>query len=80
MLSYPTELQTYEQLLPSLLSSDDGKYVVIKGQELCGVFASYEVALTWAYEHFGLAPFFVKQISAELSIAHFSRDFGLCAA
>ena len=55
------ELETYKNKLPELLA-EEGKYVLIKGDEVVGTFAAYEDALKSGYERFGLEPFLVKQI------------------
>lgn len=78
MLTLQRELQTYESELSSMLEEDDGKFVVIRGTEVCQVLPTYDAALTWAYERFGLERFLVKQINAEEPVAHFSRDIGTC--
>jgi len=49
--------------LPRLLS-EEGKFVVIRGQEVAGTWGTYEDALQAAYERFGLTPFLVKKIQA----------------
>ncbi len=80
MQAFQQELETYREVLPTMLQQAEGQYVVIRGTRVCKVLPSYEDALEWAYGQFGLEPFFVKQISSEEPIAHFSRDLGPCAA
>lgn len=73
------EFDTYRAQLPALLERrEEGKYVVIRGQELCDVFPTYERALDWAYDRFGLEPFFVKRIARDQCTVHFTRDLGPC--
>lgn len=67
-----TELQTYEKLLPDMLS-DEGMYAVIKGEELIGKYETYNDALKAGYDRFGVQPFLVKKISSVENIAFFSR-------
>lgn len=67
------ETQTYERLLPQLMR-DEGKYALIFGDDLLGVFAAYDEALRAGYEKAGLAPFLVKRISGSETVAYFSRD------
>lgn len=55
------ELQTYKQKF-SELESHIGKYVVIRGDEIEGIFDTYSDALNHGYEAFGLDPFLVKHI------------------
>jgi hypothetical protein len=58
------EYETYKSKLPELVRHE-GKFVLIQGPDVVGIFASYEEALTAGYEKFGLdKPFFVKQISS----------------
>lgn len=73
-----TEFQTYQTQLPTMLSQHKGQYVVIKGSSLRHFSESYEQALSWAYETFGLDSFFVKKVAEDQEIAHFTRDLGPC--
>ena len=68
------ELATYNKLLPSLLA-DEGKFALIFGEDLLGVFGTYEDALKVGYEKAQLNPFLVKKISGAETVAYFSRDF-----
>lgn len=72
------ELQAYEAALPSMLDAHNGHFVVIHGTSVVRFFDSYEPALDWAYDQFGLQPFFVKRVSREGNVAHFTRDLGPC--
>ena len=67
------ELETYKQRLPTLLE-DQGKYAVIWGDRLIGVYGDYEDALKAAYAECGTAPFLVKKIEATETINYFTRD------
>ncbi len=67
------ELETYKRELPNLLA-EQGKYVLIIGEEVVGTFAAYEDALQKGYEQAGLKPFLVKQIDATEQIHHFTRN------
>ena len=73
-----TELLAYEAALPHLLKQHEHQYVVIQGEQLANFFDSYEDAMAWAYETYGLDPFFVKQVSEEENAAHYIRDLGTC--
>ena len=55
-----------------------GQYVLIKGDEVCGFYASYEDALTAGYGRFGLEPFFVKEIHAIEQTHHVTRMIEPC--
>jgi hypothetical protein len=71
------EVSVYHANLPDLLVSE-GKYVLIAGAEIGGVFESYEAALEGGYEKYGLEPFLVKKISRAEPIYYFSRDLPAC--
>lgn len=80
MLTLQKELATFDAALPGMLRENSGRFVVIKGDHVCTFKPTYEAALTWAYDEFGLETFLVKQINAEEPVAHFSRDIGACGA
>jgi hypothetical protein len=67
------ELETFEQMKDRLLE-DEGKFAVIHGSELIGVFSSYEDALKMGYQECKLDPFLVKKISAIEPINLFTRE------
>lgn len=71
-----TELETFEAMKSGLLQHE-GKFAVISGKDLLGVYSSYEDALKIGYEKCGLKRFLVKKIQAvEPSIS--LRGLGLC--
>ena len=72
------ELSAYKAALPAIASTHAGQYVVIHGEELVRYFDEYESALQWAYDTYGLKPFFVRRVSMEANVAHFTRDLGPC--
>ncbi len=57
-----TELKTYERHRDELLGKSEGKYVLVHGTEIAGVFDSKQDAIEQGYERFGNVPFLVKQI------------------
>jgi hypothetical protein len=57
------ELETYRRELPGLLDRQ-GKWVVIHGDKVLGVWGTYADALQAGYQNCGLRPFLVKQIFA----------------
>ena len=57
-----TELKTYERHRDELLGKSEGKYVLVHGTEIKGVFDSKQDAIKQGYERFGNVPFLVKQI------------------
>jgi hypothetical protein len=56
-----TELATYRASLPAL-KPEEGKFVLIQGEEIVGTFHSWEAAVKTGYERFKFDPFLVKQI------------------
>lgn len=57
-----TELKTYEANKDNLLGAAEGKFVLIRGTEVVGVFDSQMDAISAGYKKFGNVPFLVKQI------------------
>ena len=71
------ELATYQRKLPELID-EKGKWVLIHGQEVKGIYAAYEDAVKVGYESFGNdKPFLVKKIEEELTSHFISRDICL---
>jgi hypothetical protein len=58
------EMETYRNRLPELKGENEGRFVLIQGEEVVDIFTSYEDALKVGYEKFGLDPFLVKKIEA----------------
>lgn len=71
------EMATYQTNLMELLVNE-GKFVVIRGEEIAGAFDTYEEALEVGYNKYGLVPFLVKRISRVEPIQYFSRDLPRC--
>lgn len=57
------ELATYRERLAEL-KAEEGKFVLIHGEEVVATFATAEDAIKAGYEKFALEPFLVKQIRA----------------
>lgn len=56
------EIATYREHLPELLEHE-GKWVVIQGTTVFGVFEDYVTALTFGHKNLGLQrPFLVREI------------------
>jgi len=70
------EIETYQRNLPNLLS-EEGKFVLICGTKIEGLFSTYEDALQAGYTKCGLGPFLVKKIQAIEPINFFTRDLML---
>lgn len=68
-----TEIKTYNAKLHELLGSI-GKFVLIKGESVEGIFDTYADALKIGYERFKLEPFMVKQIAPAEQILFFTRE------
>ena len=59
------EMAAYQRELPGLLAAGhEGKYVLIRGDDLEGIFGTQDEALSSGYDRFGLNPFYVHQIQA----------------
>ena len=70
------QLMVFESNLHRLLQQHEGEYVLIQGDRIVSCFDQYEEALSAGYEQFGLAPFFVKRISEDGDMVHYTRDLG----
>jgi hypothetical protein len=71
------EVKTYKDKFPEL-QANEGKFVLICGDEVVGIFDSYQDALSAGYVRCGINPFLVKQISTVEVLASFTRDLDLC--
>lgn len=60
--------------------NNEGKFVLIHGDELSGVWGTYEDALQAGYDKFGLSPFLVKRIQWMETVQNITRDISLCQA
>jgi len=56
------ELKTYEENKQNLLNSDRGKFVLIKGNMIIGIYDTYDDAIKVGIDKFGNKSFLVKQI------------------
>lgn len=72
-----TEIATYNAKLPTLIKQQ-GKFAVVKGDSIAGVFDSYGDALKDGYEKFGLEHFLVKQIMPAEQVSFISRHVIPC--
>lgn len=57
------EVATYEARLPELLAHE-GRFVLIKGDQVIGFFDSFDAAYREGRRRFGLVPLLAKQIAA----------------
>ena len=67
------ELGIYQSNLIDLLA-DEGRFILICGEEIVGPFDTYEQTLEAGYQRFGLVPFLVKRIHKAEPIQYFSRE------
>lgn len=80
MASFETELKTYEKQLSTLLAQQ-GKFVVIRGEEVLGTFDTYGDALNAGYKEYGVdAQFFVQRIAPVPTVAFSTRAIRPCQA
>lgn len=68
-----TYLKNKEELL-----KDEGKYVLIKGDDIKGIFESKEDAIKKGYEEFGNTPFLVKKIQERDETMNFANNLIRC--
>ena len=66
------ELQTYKAKLPELVANE-GKFVLIHGENVIDFYGTYEDAIKAGYEKFQLEPFLVKQIQSVEQVQFISR-------
>ena len=62
---FATEAATFEAQLPSLLGQHGGKFALVRGTELVGVFDTEGNALAAGYQKFGPVPLYIRQILPE---------------
>ena len=77
LMALEKELETYNSKLPEL-KANEGKFVLIHGEEVVDVYTSYEDAVKEAYKRFGLEPFLVKQIHSIEQVQFISRFADPC--
>ena len=69
------ELETFRRELPNLLKeeSNRGKFVLIHGNDVVGVWSTREEALPVGYNRFGVDTFLVKEVTEQERPRYFSR-------
>jgi hypothetical protein len=75
---FEKELATYERHKEELVSVHEGRFVLIQGDQIAGIWDTYQDALEAGYKQFGLTPFMVKQIRGMEQIQCFTRDIVPC--
>ena len=72
------EKQTYEAKKDELVEKGEGKYVLIKGKEIIGIYESEKDALKIGIEKFGNSPFFVRKIERIEQTQNFTSNLIKC--
>lgn len=75
MLTFQAEIDAFKQALPALLAEHrEGEFAILKDCLVQQVCPTYERALGWGYEHYGLeGQFFVKQVCETPQVTHYTR-------
>ena len=74
------EMQTFRRELPTLLAdpANQGKFALIHADTLDSVWETREKALEVGYDHFGLEPFLVKEITEHEKPRYYSHNIIPC--
>lgn len=69
------EIDAFMAALPKLIEDrHEGEFVVLKNRKVAHICTTYEQALSWAYQQYGLdEEFFVKQVLGASQVTHFRR-------
>jgi hypothetical protein len=69
------ELAAFQRDLPGLLAdpANVGKFALVHGDEVAGVYPTFDEALAAGYDRFGLDPFLVKEVLEHERPIHFTR-------
>jgi hypothetical protein len=76
-MSLEREVQQYKLHLSALLGEGDvneGRFTVIKGDDIQGPFDTYKAALKAGYDKYGPVSFLVQKIERNETAMYFSRD------
>ena len=63
VIELETELRFFNQQRTRLLQDAPGKFVLVKGESLIGVFDSETAAIRHGYQTLGNVPFLVKKVT-----------------
>jgi hypothetical protein len=74
------ELATFRKELPNLLAAEGnrGKYALVYGDKVEGVWDTVDEALAAGYTRFGVQPFLVQEITENEAPQYFSRNVKQC--
>jgi hypothetical protein len=64
------ERTTYGDRLSELVREHEGRFVLIKGHDVVGVFGDRSEALREGYRRFGIVPFLVRQVTASEPVVY----------
>ena len=67
------ERATFIDRLPELVKRHEGQFVLIKGQNVVGVFSDRSAALQEGYRRFGIVPFLVRQVAASEPVVYLPK-------
>lgn len=75
MLTFQAEIDAFQEALPQLLADQhEGEFAVLKSRAIEHLSPTYEHALRWGYERYGLdEEFLVKQVLKDPQATHFRR-------
>ena len=62
---YRDERATWERLKPELLAEHEGKFVLIRGTEVAGIFETFDDAVEFGFGRWGYVSLYVHKIAAE---------------
>jgi hypothetical protein len=69
---------TFERELPRLLAASKGKFALLHGGQVAGVYDSETTAENAGYDRFGFEQFLVQEITDEKKAKYFSRNVKQC--
>jgi hypothetical protein len=78
-MSTQEDFAAYEKELPNLICRHDGEFAVVRDRAVQHLSDTYEAALTWGYEQYGVTQnFLVQEVKQGGEVAYFTRDLGPC--
>ena len=72
-MALETELDTFRENFPRLITGNEGKFVLIHEKTVVDTYGTYEDAIKEGYNRFGLKPFLVKQLQAFEQVQFITR-------
>lgn len=72
IMALEKELATYHTKLPTM-KEQEGKFVLIRGENVIDFFSTYEDAIKAGYQQFKLEPFLVKRVHATEPVFFITR-------